>query len=145
VRIRDRHGTDNAEVSVTHPATSSLNSYRCFRRGMPHARERTSTSRDCSRAWAGLDALPEVVEGGYCRKVFARGIAPSAAAALGHTFLIMLVTRVIAAVLILCVARRTYPPDVETAMAAELLSVGAAAPERTAQKTGTDPNVLQHQ
>jgi hypothetical protein len=40
---------------------------------------------------------------------------------------------------------RTYPRDVETAMAAELLSVGAAAPERTAQKTGCDPNVLQHQ
>ncbi len=63
----------------------------------------------------------------------AGGVAPSAATALGHTFLIMLVTLVIAAALILCVARRTYPRDVATAMAAELLSATAAPRERAVQ------------
>jgi MFS family permease len=71
--------------------------------------------------------------------------APSAASALNHTFLIMLGSLVIAAALILCVARRTYPRDVATAMAAELLTTSAAAPERTGGTTGTDPKVLQHQ
>ncbi len=54
--------------------------------------------------------------------------APSAASALGHTFLIMLVTLIIAAGLLLCLARRTYPRDVATAMASELLTVSGAAP-----------------
>ena len=40
-------------------------------------------------------------------------------AALDHTFLIMLGCLVVAATLIACVARRTYPPDVATALAAE--------------------------
>jgi hypothetical protein len=60
----------------------------------------------------------------------------SAATALNHTFLIMLVSLVIAASLILCVARRTYPGDVATAMAAELLTTSAAEPDRTVQTTG---------
>jgi MFS family permease len=54
-------------------------------------------------------------------------VAPSTASALGHTFLIMLVTLVIAAGLLLCVARRTYPRDVATAMASELLTASEAA------------------
>jgi hypothetical protein len=57
---------------------------------------------------------------------------------------LMLGSLVIAAALILCVARRTYPRDVATAMASELLSASAAAPERTVQ-TGADPKVLQDQ
>jgi hypothetical protein len=61
--------------------------------------------------------------------------APSAASALAHTFLIMLVTLVIAAGLLLCVARRTYPRDVATAMASELLTVSGAAPECTVEVT----------
>jgi hypothetical protein len=48
----------------------------------------------------------------------------------------MLVSLVIAAALILSVARRTYPRDVATAMASEMLSASAAAPERTVQATG---------
>jgi predicted MFS family arabinose efflux permease len=60
----------------------------------------------------------------------------SAATALNHTFLIMLVSLVIAASLILCVARRTYPGDVATAMAAEVLTTSAAEPDRTVQTTG---------
>ncbi len=56
------------------------------------------------------------------------GGAASAATALGHTFLIMLVTLIIAAGLLLCLARRTYPRDVATAMASELLTVSGAAP-----------------
>ncbi|HVQ52233.1 MAG TPA: MFS transporter, partial [Mycobacterium sp.] len=60
----------------------------------------------------------------------------SAAAALNHTFLIMLVSLVIAAALILCVARRTYPRDIATAMAAELLTTSVAVPDRTARATG---------
>jgi predicted MFS family arabinose efflux permease len=53
-------------------------------------------------------------------------IAPSEATALGQTFLIMLVSLVIAAALILCVARRTYPRDVATVMASELLTATAS-------------------
>ena len=83
--------------------------------------------------------------GGSTADANAGAVAPSAATALQHTFLIMLVSLVIAAALILCVARRTYPRDVATAMASELLSASAAAPERTVQTTGTDPKVLQHQ
>jgi MFS family permease len=49
----------------------------------------------------------------------AAGIAPSAAIGLDRTFLITLVSLVIAAALILCVARRTYPRDVAAAMACE--------------------------
>jgi hypothetical protein len=44
---------------------------------------------------------------------------------LNDTFLIMLGTLVIAAALILFVARRSYPRDVATAMAAELLTTSA--------------------
>jgi hypothetical protein len=58
-------------------------------------------------------------------------VAQSAANALGHTFLILLVTLVIAALLILCVARRTYPRDVATAMAAEVLITGGSDRART--------------
>jgi predicted MFS family arabinose efflux permease len=64
-------------------------------------------------------------------------VAPSAASALGHTFLIMLVTLIIAAGLLLCLARRTYPRDVATAMASELLTVNGAAPERSVETTTT--------
>jgi MFS family permease len=60
----------------------------------------------------------------------AGNVGPSAASALGHTFLIMLVTLVIAAALLLFLARRTYPRDVATAMAAELLTVSGAASQR---------------
>jgi MFS family permease len=63
----------------------------------------------------------------------AGGIAPSAATALNQTFLIMLVALVIAAALILCVARRTYPRDVATAMASEAATASAAPRERTVQ------------
>ena len=83
--------------------------------------------------------------GGSTADVSAGAVTPSAATALNHTFLIMLGSLVIAAGLILCVARRTYPRDVATAMASELLSASAAAPERTVLTTGTDPRVLQHQ
>jgi hypothetical protein len=58
-------------------------------------------------------------------------MTPIAATALDRTFLIMLVSLVIAAALILCVARRTYPRDVATAMACELAI--AAPRERTIQ------------
>ena len=54
--------------------------------------------------------------------------ASSAAGALDHTFLIMLITLIIAAGLLLCLARRTYPRDVATAMASELLTASSAAP-----------------
>jgi predicted MFS family arabinose efflux permease len=56
------------------------------------------------------------------------GGAASAGSALGHTFLIMLASLIIAAGLLLCLARRTYPRDVATAMASELLTVSGAAP-----------------
>ena len=49
-------------------------------------------------------------------------VAPNTAMALDHTFLIMLATLVIAGALLLCLGRRTYPRDVATAMAAELLA-----------------------
>jgi hypothetical protein len=65
-------------------------------------------------------------------------IAPGAATALQHTFLIMLVALVIAGALILCVATRTYPRDVATAMAAE--SVTATAPSR---ELAVPSNVIQ--
>jgi hypothetical protein len=45
---------------------------------------------------------------------------------LDHTFLIMLVTLIIAAGLLLGLARRTYPRDVATAMASELLNAREA-------------------
>jgi hypothetical protein len=63
--------------------------------------------------------------------------APSAASALSHTFLIMLGTLVVAAGLLLCLARRTYPRDVATAMASELLTAGGAAPGRRVETTAT--------
>jgi MFS family permease len=53
----------------------------------------------------------------------------AAASALNHTFIIMLVSLVIAAALILCVACRTYPRDVAAAVAAELLTAGTAGPQ----------------
>jgi hypothetical protein len=52
------------------------------------------------------------------------------------TFVIMLGSLVIAASLILLVAHHTYPRDVATAMAAELLTTSAAEPDRTVQTTG---------
>lgn len=42
---------------------------------------------------------------------------------LGDTFLIMLVMPVVAAGLLLCLARRSYPRDVATAMASEVLTI----------------------
>jgi predicted MFS family arabinose efflux permease len=54
--------------------------------------------------------------------------APSAVTALSNTFLVMLIALVVAAGLLLCLGRRTYPRDVATAMAAELLTASAAAP-----------------
>lgn len=59
----------------------------------------------------------------------AGGLSVAAASALNHTFLIMLVSLVIAAALILCVACRTYPRDVAAAVAAELLTAGTAGPQ----------------
>jgi predicted MFS family arabinose efflux permease len=73
----------------------------------------------------------------------AGGVDPSAATALDHTFLIMLGSLVIAAALMLCVARRTYPPDVATAIAAEAATASAAPRERTVQTAGTGPRILQ--
>jgi len=55
-------------------------------------------------------------------------VGPTAASALGDTFLIMLLTLIIAAALLLCLARRTYPRDVATAMASELLTIAASRP-----------------
>ena len=66
----------------------------------------------------------------------AGGMTPRAATGLDHTFLIMLVLLVIAAALILCVARRTYPRDVATAMACELAIASAAPRQRTVQTAG---------
>jgi MFS family permease len=63
--------------------------------------------------------------------------AGNAASALGHTFLIMLVTLIIAAALLLFLARRTYPRDVATAMASELLTGSGAAPRRRVKATAT--------
>ncbi len=83
--------------------------------------------------------------GGSTADANAGGVSPSAATALNHTFLIMLVSLVIAAALILCVARRTYPRDVATAMASELLTVSAAAPERPVRTARTGLQSLQHQ
>ena len=62
-------------------------------------------------------------------------VAPSAASALNHTFLVMLATLIIAAGLLLCLARHTYPRDVATAMASELLTVSGAAPVRRVETT----------
>jgi hypothetical protein len=81
-------------------------------------------------------------QGGLAR---AGGVAPSAGTALDHTFLIMLVSLVIAAALILCVARRTYPRDMATAIAAEAATASAVAWERTVQTAGTGQRILQHQ
>ncbi len=46
----------------------------------------------------------------------------STASALSDTFLIMLATLIVAAGLLLCLARRSYPRDVATAMASEVLT-----------------------
>jgi predicted MFS family arabinose efflux permease len=60
----------------------------------------------------------------------------SAGEALNHTFLVMLVSLVIAAALILCVACRTYPRDVATAMAAEALTANVGAQDGTVRTSG---------
>jgi MFS family permease len=65
---------------------------------------------------------------GAVSTAFNRGVAPNAAMALDHTFLIMLATLVIASALLLCLGRRTYPRDVAAAMATELLAGAEAAP-----------------
>jgi len=83
--------------------------------------------------------------GGSTADANAGATAPSAATALNHTFLLMLVSLVIAAALTLCVARRTYPRDVATAMATELLAASAAATERAVPTAGTRLQTLQHQ
>jgi predicted MFS family arabinose efflux permease len=72
-------------------------------------------------------------------------IAPSAANALGHTFLIMLAALLIGAVLILCVATRTYPRDVATAMASESVTATAAVREPAGRAAGTGLWTLQPQ
>ena len=46
----------------------------------------------------------------------------STASALSDTFLIMLATLIVAAGLLLCLGRRSYPRDVATAMASEVLT-----------------------
>jgi predicted MFS family arabinose efflux permease len=66
----------------------------------------------------------------------AGGLAPNAATALEHTFLIMLSSLVIAAALMLFVGRRTYPRDVAMAMATEAMTATAATRERTRQTAG---------
>jgi predicted MFS family arabinose efflux permease len=71
--------------------------------------------------------------GGSTSEADAGRVSASAATALNHTFLIMLVSLVVAAALILCVARRTYPRDVATAMAAELLAASSVAPQPSPQ------------
>jgi MFS family permease len=65
---------------------------------------------------------------GAVSTAFNRGVAPNAAMALDHTFLIMLATLVIASALLLGLGRRTYPRDVAAAMATELLAGADAAP-----------------
>ncbi|HZA08678.1 MFS transporter [Mycobacterium sp.] len=75
----------------------------------------------------------------------AGGVGPSAATALNHTFLIMLVTLVIAAALILSVARRTYPRDVATAIASESATAAVVPREPTDPRAGTGLQILQHQ
>lgn len=67
---------------------------------------------------------------GAASTALAQGDASNAALALGHTFLVMLATLVIAAALLLGLARRTYPRDVASAMAAELLTAIDPPPER---------------
>ena len=92
-----------------------------------------------SRVWGTAEAvrtmlvsvstgLAPLVFGMVSTKLGGPATGPNAASALGHTFLIMLVSLVVAAALILCVARRTYPRDVATAMASEVLST--SVPER---------------
>jgi hypothetical protein len=83
------------------------------------------STADVSAAGKGPDGLGGAV-----------GIAPGAATALDVTFLIMLVALVIAAALILCVARRTYPRDVATAMACESATATVASGERTRHAAG---------
>lgn len=61
--------------------------------------------------------------------VNARDAAAGAANALSHTFLIMLVTLIVAAALLLSLGRRAYPRDVATAMAAEVLATSGAEPQ----------------
>lgn len=91
-----------------------------------------------SRVWGTAEAvrsaLVSIATGlaplafGAVSTALGRGaVAPGAASALGHTFLIMLVTLIIAAGLLLFLARRTYPRDVATAMASELLTVSGLA------------------
>jgi MFS family permease len=75
----------------------------------------------------------------------AGGVAPGAATALAHTFLIMLVSLLIAAALLLCVARRTYPRDVVTAMVYESSIATAAPRERTVQPAGIIADELSEQ
>ena len=68
---------------------------------------------------------------GAMSTALAHGDAPNATLALGHTFLVMLATLVIAAALLLVLGRRAYPRDVAAAMAAELLTVIDVAPGRS--------------
>jgi MFS family permease len=85
-----------------------------------------------SRLWGTAEAVRSTlvsISTGVAPLIFgavstalSRHAAPDAAAALDHTFLIMLASLVIAATLLLCLGRRTYPRDVATAMAAELLA-----------------------
>jgi MFS family permease len=103
-----------------------------------------------SRLWGTAEAvrstlssistgLAPVIFGAVSTALAQGEVAPSAASALSHTFLIMLVTLIVAAGLLLCLARRTYPRDVATAMASELLTAGGAAPERRVETTATKP------
>lgn len=86
-----------------------------------------------SRLWGTAEAVRTTlvsISTGLAPVVF--GIV-STAHGLDNTFLIMLVAPVIAAALILGVARRTYPRDVATAMADEAVSATAAPRELSAR------------
>jgi predicted MFS family arabinose efflux permease len=86
-----------------------------------------------SRLWGTAEAVRTTltsISTGLAPVVFGLASAPLG---LGRTFLIMLSTLVAAAVLILCVARRTYPRDVATAMAADAVTAPVARREPTAQ------------
>jgi predicted MFS family arabinose efflux permease len=81
-----------------------------------------------SRLWGTAEAVRSTlvsVSTGLAPLIFggvSTALGQGTATALSHTFLIMLVTLIVAAGLLLFVARRTYPRDVATAMASELLT-----------------------
>jgi MFS family permease len=98
-----------------------------------------------SRLWGAAEAVRSTlvsISTGVAPLIFGavstalnRDVAPNVAMALDQTFLIMLATLVVAAALLLCLGRRTYPRDVATAMAAELLA-GAEAVAQPGRAVG---------